>query len=82
VGLSTKQVQRHVRRLEELKLVQRKARFQSGGARTTNEYDLSGLASRLRVIEREFATAKKVKTAARKAGGLAANLPAGLTGKA
>ncbi|MGH8623373.1 MAG: winged helix-turn-helix transcriptional regulator, partial [Burkholderiales bacterium] len=41
VGLSTKQVQRHIKRLEELKLVQRVERYKSGGSRTTNEYDLS-----------------------------------------
>lgn len=38
VGLSTRQVQRHIQRLEELKLVERKERYR-GGLRTSNEYD-------------------------------------------
>lgn len=74
VGLSTKQVQRHIRRLEELKLVQRKERYRSGGSRTTNEYDLSGLVAKLKVIEPDIAKAKQLKTAATKAGGLTAAL--------
>lgn len=74
VGLSTKQVQRHIRRLEELKLVQRKERYRSGGSRTTNEYDLSGLVAKLKAIEPDIAKAKKLKTAATQAGGLTAAL--------
>jgi hypothetical protein len=74
VGLSTKQVQRHIRRLEQLQLVQRKERYRSGGSRTTNEYDLSGLVARLKEIEPEIAKAKKLRAAATKAGGLKAAL--------
>jgi predicted transcriptional regulator len=74
VGLSTKQVQRHIRRLEELKLVERKERYSSAGSRSTNEYDLSGLVERLKKIEPDFAQAKKLKAAATKAGGLKAAL--------
>jgi predicted transcriptional regulator len=69
IGLSTKQVQRHVKRLEELKLVERKQRF-SRGLQTSNEYDLSGLVVKLQVIEKDFETARKVKKAAADAGGL------------
>jgi hypothetical protein len=74
VGLSTKQVQRHIKRLEELKLVQRKERYKSGGSRTTNEYDLSGLVAKLKAIEPDIAQAKKLKAAATKPGGLTAAL--------
>jgi predicted transcriptional regulator len=74
VGLSTKQVQRHIKRLEELKLVVRKERYRSGGSRTTNEYDLSGLVTKLKAIEPDFAQAKKLKAAAGKAGGITAAL--------
>lgn len=74
VGLSTKQVQRHIRRLEELKLVQRKERYRTGGSRTTNEYDLAGLVAKLKAIEPDFAKAKRIKAAAKKAGGITASL--------
>ncbi len=74
VGLSTKQVQRHIKRLEELKLVQRVERYKSGGSRTTNEYDLSGLVAKLKAIEPDIAAAKKLKAAATKPGGLTAAL--------
>jgi DNA-binding transcriptional ArsR family regulator len=71
VGLSARQVQRHIRQLEELKLVERKDRFRSG-LRTSNEYDLSGLVAKLKAIEPDFAKAKKLKSAAAQAGGITA----------
>jgi hypothetical protein len=74
VGLSTKQVQRHIRQLEELKLLQRKERYKAGGSRTTNEYDLSGLVAKLKGIEKDFAAAKKLKAAAAKPGGIKAEM--------
>lgn len=74
VGLSTKQVQRHIKRLEELKLVKRKERYKPGGSRTSNEYDLSGLVAKLKAIEPDMSRAKKLKLAATKAGGLTAAL--------
>lgn len=73
VGLSGRQVQRHIQRLEELKLVERKERYRAG-RRTSNEYDLSGLVSKLRSIEVDIAKAKKAKVAATSAGGLTAFL--------
>jgi len=73
VGLSTRQVQRHIQRLEELKLVQRVERYRSG-LRTSNEYDLKGLVSKLKSIEPDIAKAKKLRIAATKPGGLAAAL--------
>jgi biotin operon repressor len=74
VGLSEKQVQRHIRQLEELKLLSRRARFRTSGSRTTNEYDLSGLVSKLKAIEPDYARAKELKAAARKPGGIAAEV--------
>lgn len=72
VGLSGKQIQRHIRRLEEAKLVRRIERFKPGGGRTSNEYDLSGLVKKLQQIEPDFAAAKHAKAAAKKPGGLVA----------
>jgi hypothetical protein len=76
VGLSTRQVQRHIQRLEELKLVERKDRYRSG-LRTSNEYDLAGLVAKLKAIEPDFAKGKKLKLAAGKAGGITAALAEG-----
>lgn len=73
VGLSTRQLQRHIQRLEELKLVQRKERYR-GGLRTSNEYDLKGLVEKLAAIEPDIAKAKTLTDAAKKAGGLTAAL--------
>lgn len=73
VGLSKKQVQRHVKQLEDLKLVQRSPRF-VGGRRTSNYYDLSGLVAKLKSIEPEIAKGKRLKAAATKAGGMTAEL--------
>lgn len=72
VGLSTKQVQRHVKRLEELKLVRRIERYKPTGGRTSNRYDLSGLVAKLKSIELDVAKAKRATAAAKKAGGLVA----------
>lgn len=69
VGLSTRQVQRHIQRLEELKLVKREERYR-GGLRTSNIYNLKGLVDKLKAIEPEIAKAKKLADSAKKAGGL------------
>lgn len=74
VGLSSKQVQRHIKRLHELKLIEIKKRYTAAGGRTSNEYDLSGLVSKLKAIEVDIAKAKKLKAAAMKPGGLTAAL--------
>jgi predicted ArsR family transcriptional regulator len=70
VGLSTKQVQRHVARLEQAKLVRRIDRYKGNGGRTSNSYDLAGLVAKLKVIETDAARAKKFAAAAKKPGGL------------
>lgn len=74
IGLSTKQVQRHIRSLEELKLVKRIERFKAGGRKTSNQYDLSGLVARLKEIAPEVAEGKRLKAAATKPGGITAAL--------
>jgi predicted transcriptional regulator len=73
VGLSTKQVQRHLARLEESKLVRRIDRYKAGGGRTSNRYDLSGLVAKMKAIEVEVAKVKKLAAAAKKPGGLVGN---------
>jgi predicted transcriptional regulator len=73
VGLSAKQVQRHVRRLEEAKLVKRIKRVVPGVGRTSNEYNLAGLVKKLKAIEPDFAAAKEMKAAAKKPGGNTGN---------
>jgi len=74
IGLSTKQVQRHVKVLEDLKLVKRNKRFSEGRGQLSNEYDLSGLVAKLKALEPEIAEARKLKAAATKPGGLRAAL--------
>lgn len=74
VGLSTKQVQRHIKALEDLKLVKRNARYKPGRGRISNEYDLSGLVAKLKSFEPEITKAKKLKAAATKPGGVTAAL--------
>ena len=55
LGLSPRQIQRHVADLEQAGLVQRIER-RSGrhGGKLTNTYDLSGLVARLQALEPEF----------------------------
>lgn len=60
MGVSTKTVQRHIAAMESAGLVERVARTKRGRGRTSNEYDLSGLVSKLQELEPEFT---KVKTA-------------------
>lgn len=55
MGMTGRQVQRHIAALEEKKLVARIPRFDaSNGGRSTNMYDLSGLVSQLQALEPEF----------------------------
>ncbi len=54
LGLSARQVQRHIADLEEAGLVQRIERRGANGGKLTNTYDLSGLVSRLQALEPEF----------------------------
>jgi DNA-binding transcriptional ArsR family regulator len=54
LGLSARQVQRHIADLEKAGLVTRIERRGSNGGKLTNTYDLSGLVSRLQELEPEF----------------------------
>lgn len=54
LGLSARQVQRHIADLEQAGLVTRIERRGSNGGKLTNTYDLSGLVSRLQELEPEF----------------------------
>jgi hypothetical protein len=72
VGLSEKQIQRHIAVLEQKKLVKRIERILPGRGKVSNEYDLSGLVRKLKEIAPEFEEAKKMKAAAAKPGGIKA----------
>lgn len=54
MGMSERQIQRHIAELEERKLVLRIARTRPGRGKTSNEYDLSGLVKKLKALEPEF----------------------------
>ena len=54
LGLSARQVQRHIADLEQAGLVTRIERRGSDGGKLTNTYDLSGLVGRLQELEPEF----------------------------
>jgi predicted transcriptional regulator len=72
IGLTPKQIQRHIKVLEQKGLVQRIPRVLKGRGKTSNEYDLSGLVKKLKDIEPDFAEAKRLKQAAARPGGLRA----------
>lgn len=62
LGLSSRQVQRYIAELEQMKLVQRIGRTAPSRGRQSNFYDLSGLVARLQELEPEFRTVEeKVK---------------------
>jgi len=80
MGLSERQIQRHMAQLEEDGFLQRNARYHRKGGQKNNEYDLSGLVKKLKKFEPEFTKvkeeAKQVKQKAKavaKPGGLVAN---------
>lgn len=54
LGLSARQVQRHIAILEQAGLVRRIPRNGSNGGKLSNTYDLSGLVARLQELEPEF----------------------------
>ena len=72
IGLTPKQIQRHIKVLEQKGLVKRIPRVLKGRGKTSNEYDLSGLVKKLKDIEPDFAEAKRLKLAAARPGGLRA----------
>ena len=54
LGMSKRQLQRHVAALEAAGLVQRHERTASHGGKLSNSYDLSGLVERLKRLEPDF----------------------------
>ena len=73
IALTPKQVQRTVDALVAKGLITKKARRLPGRGKASNEYTFTGLVAKLKAIEPDFDTARKVKKAAAKPGGLAAN---------
>lgn len=67
LGLSPRQVQRHIAELESAALVKRRQQTASHGGKTTNIYDLDGLVNRLRELEPEFREVKENARIARRA---------------
>ena len=64
LGLSPRQVQRHIADLETAGLVERVERRAVHGGKLTNVYDLSGLVQRLKKLEPDF---REVEDAAKRA---------------
>ena len=67
LGLSPRQVQRYMERLEAAGLVERVERRAPHGGKQTNIYDLSGLVERLKKLEPEFRAVEEQAKASRKA---------------
>lgn len=67
LGVSTKTVQRAIADLEAQGLLTRKDRYHKTGGRTSNEYDLSPLVERLKVIAADMEKASKEAKATKKA---------------
>ena len=70
LGLSPRQVQRHIADLEEAGLVNRLDRFAAHKGRLSNQYDLSGLVARLKKLEPEFREVDDMKRQVARPGGL------------
>ena len=70
LGLSTRQIQRHIADLETAGLVKRIERRAANQGKISNEYDLSGLVARLKAIAPDLEKAKDIKRQATRKGGL------------
>jgi DNA-binding transcriptional ArsR family regulator len=70
LGLSERQVQRHIADLEAAGLVLRIERRAAHKGKISNEYDLSGLVERLKKLEPEFREVKEMKRQVSRKGGL------------
>ncbi|MGE4307021.1 MAG: helix-turn-helix domain-containing protein [Novosphingobium sp.] len=66
IGLSERQIQRQIAALEVAGLVTRIERTRPGRGKTSNEYDLTGLVSKLKKLEPEFTAMKEENTKRRK----------------
>jgi len=67
MGMSARQIQRHIAEMEGAGLVKRIERTSPGKGKTSNEYDLSGLVKKLKELEPDFTKAKQEAKARSKA---------------
>jgi hypothetical protein len=70
LGLSPRQVQRYIAELETAGLLKRIERRAAHRGKLSNEYDLSGLVERLKLIEPDVRKANAAQRAAGRRGGL------------
>ena len=70
LGLSPRQVRRHIADLEQAGLVKRIERRAAHRGKLTNIYDLSGLVEKLKKLEPEFREVKEMKRKISRRGGL------------
>jgi DNA-binding MarR family transcriptional regulator len=73
LGLSPRQVRRHIAELERAGLVKRIERRAAHRGKLTNVYDLSGLVEKLKKLEPEFREVKDLKRKVSRRGGLRHN---------
>jgi len=59
MGLKSRQIQRYLTELEKAEFIKRIERFASHKGQQSNEYDMSGLVSKLKRLEEEFREVKK-----------------------
>jgi DNA-binding transcriptional ArsR family regulator len=71
IGLSPRQIQRHIEALEDNGLIKRVERRGRHGGILSNEYDLSGLVKRLKKLEPEFREVKAMARKVSRPGGIA-----------
>lgn len=67
MGMSERQIQRHIAEMEGAGLIQRIGRTSPGKGKTSNEYDLTGLVKKMKELEPEFTKAKQEAKARSKA---------------
>lgn len=70
LGLSPRQIQRHIAALERRGFVRRNERHAARGGKSSNEYDLSGLVEHLKKLAPEIAEANEQKRQVTRRGGL------------
>ena len=70
LGLSPRQIQRHIADLESAGLLKRIERRAAHRGKLTNAYDLSGLVEKLKKLEPEFRKVQEMKRQVTRRGGL------------
>lgn len=70
IGLSPRQIQRHIAELEAAGLVKRVERRAHHRGKLSNEYDLSGLVEKLKKLEPEFREVQEMKRKVARRGGI------------